>query len=136
MLRKELADEKQKEARIARIEQLEQRVFEQASGVVQAVLAFAEVSPHQTEPPASWIAEYGEEGAKQRLEVAKTGWLPQSIAPNATKLAVQLMVGSQRGRQRNVRLGIGTVNVKIALPAPTSREHPGPVTYDVKDLDE
>lgn len=136
-LRQELRDEKQKEARLARIEELEQRVFEQASGVVEATFAFHEVSPGQTEPPAAWVEQYGLEAAKQRLEVAKNGWLPASMAANAVKLAVQYMAGSSRGRAyRNQKLIQNNLNVKIALPAPTSREHPGPTTYEVRDLEE
>jgi hypothetical protein len=136
-LRKELADEKQKELRLARIEQLESQVFERAAAVVEAVISFHEVVPGQTEPPAAWIAEYGEEGARQRLQVALTGWLPASVAPNATKIALQYMAGYTRAKAHRMgKLTQNNVNVKISLPAPTSREHPGPVCYEVRDIEE
>ncbi len=134
-LRKELADEKQKEVRLARIEELENEIFERASGVVNAALAFHEVSPTQTEPPESWVAQYGYEGAVQRLAVAKSQWLPSSVAPNGTKLAVAVMVGISRGRSYRVKMTQNTLNVKIALPAPTTAAHPGPVVYEVRDLE-
>lgn len=136
-LAKELKDENQKLIRQERMEALEQRVYEHAAQVVSALLSFAEVSPQQAEPPPGWIEEFGEEGARQRLEVAKAGWLPQSVAPNAAKLSVQVMTGISRGQKyRNQRLTQNNINVKIALPAPTSREHPGPTQYEVRDLEE
>jgi hypothetical protein len=136
-LRKELADEKQKELRIAKMEGLEMRVFEAAAGIMEATFAYSEVRPDQTEPPPDWIERYGAEGAQQRLEVAKGGWLPQSVAPVAVKYAMQFLTGSIRGRSyRNQKLIQNNLNVKIALPAPTSREHPGPTTYEVRDLEE
>jgi TolB-like protein len=71
----------------------------------------------------------------QRLAIARSGWLPQSVAPNATKLAAQFVVGSSRARGHRVRVTQNTVNVKIQLPAPTSRANPGPITYEERDLD-
>lgn len=136
-LRQELKDDQKREERRARIEDLEYRVYEQASQVVQAALSFHEVTPTQTEPPPQWVADFGYDAARQRLEVAKTGWLPRSLAPNALGIAVSCTIGIRRGQQHNQRLAGGTnVNVRIALPAPTSREFPGEVTYPVKDLDE
>ena len=134
-LRKEFDDPVQKDVRLARIEELENRIFERASGVVDAALSFHEVRPQQTEPPEGWIAEFGAEGAHARLEVAKAGWLPASLAPNGFKLAAQVMAGIARGRGYRVKVTQNNLNVKIALPAPTSSAHPGPVTYEVRDLE-
>jgi hypothetical protein len=137
MLRKELADEKQKELRLARIEDIENQIFEQAGGIVEATLAFHEVRPNQTEPPPDWVERYGEEGARQRLEVAKAGWMPASVAPAAVNYALKFMTGTMRGRAfRGAKLIQNNLNVKLELPAPTSREHPGPTTYEVRDLEE
>jgi hypothetical protein len=135
-LRRELADEKLKEARFARIEELENQVFEQAAQIAVALFDFCQVSPDQTEPPPEWIAQFGPEGAKQRLAVAKSGWLPPSLAPNAVSHAVKMMTGISRGRQHRLRVTAREVNVKLVLPAPTSREHPGPTVYPTKELDE
>jgi len=135
-LRQELADENLKIQRMARIEELENRVFETAAGIVEALFAFHEVSPQQAEPPASWIAEFGEEAAMQRLAVAKAGWLPPSLSPTAVNHAVKMMTGISRSRAHKTSLTQNNLNVKLVLPAPTSREHPGPVVYETKDLDE
>lgn len=124
---KEWKDPVKKEQRLARIEELEDRVFDRAAGVLEAALSFHEVTPHQTEPPAQWVEEYGEEGARQRLEVAKASWLPQSLAPNGTKLASLVYTGIQRARGHKAAFHAKVVNVKIALPAPTSSAHPNPV---------
>lgn len=135
--RKEYEDEEKRAERAARIEELELRVYERASQVVQGILRFHEVTPTQTEPPEQWVEEFGREGAEQLLGVAKAGWLPQSLAPAALKIAVSCTIGIRRGQQRaNQRLGGGELPVKMLLPQPTTREHPGLVTYPVKDLDE
>lgn len=136
-LRTELKDEKLKETRLARCEELESQIFEQASGVVEATLAFHEVSPNQAEPPEAWVERYGLEAANQRLAVAKRGWDPASVAPNAVTVALKFMAASTRGRaHRNAKLIQNNLNVNLQLPAPTTREHPGPTTYEVRDLDE
>lgn len=136
-LQAELKDEKQKLIRQERMEALEQRVYEHAGGVVEALLAFTEIDPQQADPPPDWVERYGEVAARQRLQVAKAAWLPAASFPAGGKLAVQVLTGITRGRQhRNQKLTQNNINVKIALPAPTSREHPGPVVYEVRDLEE
>jgi hypothetical protein len=136
-LRKELKDEKLKAERFERMEQIEQRVYEHAAGIVEALMSFHEVDPHQTEPPEAWIEQYGEKAARQRLAIAKTGWLPASVAPHVYKLTVNLMTGISRGRNyKQMKLTQNNINVKIGLPAPTSKEHPGPTVYEVRDLEE
>lgn len=136
-LSKDWRDPAKKEARLARVEELEDRVFDRAAGVLEAALSFHEVTPHQTEPPPHWIAEYGEEGARQRLEVAKASWLPQSLAPNGTKLASLVYTGIQRARGHKANFHAKVVNVKIALPAPTSSAHPSAVieAMPVKEIE-
>mgnify|MGYP001569344691 CR=1 FL=1 len=134
-LARELKDETKREERLAHIEELENEIFERAAGVVGAALSFHEVRHDQEEPPPEWIERYGAEGARQKLAVAKSGWLPASVAPNGTKLAHLVMTGIQRGRAYKLKVTQNTLNVKIALPAPTSAEHPGPVVYEVRDLE-
>lgn len=130
-----LRDPAQKEQRLARIEQLEDDVFEQAVSIVQQVLSFGEVAHDQTDPPEAWIEQYGEEEARKRLQLAKAGWLPVSSSPAAFKFALQAMGGIAKGRAWRVKVTQNNLNVKIALPAPTSTAHPGPITYEVRDLD-
>ncbi len=135
-LRKEIADENLKLARQTRIEELEAEVFETAGQIVGALFDFQQVRHDQTEPPPSWVEQYGVEGAKSRLAVARAGWLPPSQAPVAVNHAVKMMIGVNRGRNYRMKLTQNNINVKLNLPAPTSREHPGPITYETRDLDE
>jgi hypothetical protein len=130
-----LRDPVLKEERLARIEQLEDEVFEAAVATVQEILAFREVSHNQDTPPQAWIDEFGEEEANRRLNMAKAGWLPQSISPAGFKYALQAMGGIAKGRAWRVKVTQNNLNVKIALPAPTTTAHPGPITYEVRDLD-
>lgn len=136
-LARELKDEKQKLIRQERMEALEQRVYEHSGQVIEAMLAFAEVSPHQTEPPPAWVEQYGLEAAEKRLKVAQAMWLPASVAPVGLKNSIQVFTGISRGQKfKNSRLTQNNLNVTLNLPAPTSREHPGPVVYEVRDLEE
>jgi hypothetical protein len=134
-LQRQLSDPAATETRLARIEEIEDQIFQKASAIVDAFLSFSEVTPTQTEPPASWIAQYGYEGAKQRLAVARRGWDKLAEAPAAAKYAAQTMVGISRGKAWKAKITQNNLNVKIALPAPTTREHPGPVTYEVMDVE-
>ena len=132
----ELRDEAAKESRLSRIVEIEDRIYDRASGVVEAALSFHEVSADQAEPPPDWIERYGLDGAKQRLEVAKSGWMPHSVAPAGVKLAAQVMAGIARGRGHRVKLTQNNVNVKISLPPPTSSAHPSTVSaYPEKDIE-
>jgi hypothetical protein len=134
-LRKELSSPEQKELRLARLEQLEDEVLETAAAIVRVGLDFAEVTHDQTEPPPQWVTDYGREEAEKRLRLAKSMWLPASVAPNGMKLAVQTMAGISRTRSYRMKITQNNINVKLALPAPTTAEHPGPVTYEVRDLE-
>lgn len=134
-LAKELADEQKKEERLARMTALEDEVYETATQVVLAGIAFHEVSPTQPEPPQAWIDIYGYDAAMRRLRVAQAMWMPKSQAPAGLDLAQKAMTGISRGRAFRVRLTQNQLNVKIELPAPTSAEHPGPETYKVLDIE-
>ena len=135
-LRKELQDEQKKQLRLARIEALQDRVYDHAAGVVEATLAFHEVTPDQQEPPPDWVEEYGETAAKQRLRIAKAGWMPASLAPAAVKLAAQVMAGIDRGRSHGTKNNIRELNVQIQLPAPVSGHEPlRPPEYPSKRLE-
>lgn len=130
-----LRDPVLKEQRLARLEDLEDRVYEQSAAAVEEFLAFREIRHDQQEPPAQWVAEYGQEEAERRLNLAKAGWLPASISPVGVKVALAAMNGISRARAYKVKVTQNNLNVKIALPAPTTTAHPGPITYEVRDLD-
>lgn len=132
----EFRDVKKTELRLARIQEIEDRVYDISTGVIEATLAFHEVGPEQQEPPEDWVEQYGEKAARQRLAIAKAGWMPQNIAPSAVKLAALVRNGIIRGRNYNNQRMNQQINVKIALPAPTSQEHPGLEVYEVRDVEE
>ena len=136
-LAKELKDETQKALRLERMLDIEDRIYTRASGIIEAALSFHEVTPNQEEAPPDWVEQYGPEGARQRLEVAKAGWLPQAHAPNAVKLAASLVTGISRSRAygSRVRAAQQPLNVVISLPAPTSAEHPGPAELPERDIE-
>lgn len=137
-LYQELRDPKRKEDRLARIVELEDRVFETAMGVIEATLAFHEVTFDQKDPPPEWIERFGEEGARRRLNVAKAGWLPASHAPAAVKYSLQAAAGIGRMRGNRVQVNANSVNVKIqqiVLPAPTSAAHEPPGIYAEKEIE-
>lgn len=135
LLTRELKDETKKSERLARIEELESEISEKAAGVVNAMLAAVEIDPKQADPPPAWVEEFGEEGARLRLKVAQAAWFPAATTPAFFKLAIQVQVGLARGRQYRMKITQNNLNVKLTLPAPTSAAHPGPVTYEVRDLE-
>lgn len=134
-LKGELRDEAKTETRLSRIEQLEDEVFELATGVLEAGLRFGEVTREQSEPPPGWVEQYGVDEAYKRLELAKAMWLPQSVAPVGFKFAAQASIGISKARSYRVKLTQNNLNVKLTLPAPTTAEHPGSTVYEVRDLE-
>ena len=134
----EFVSDRNKEKRLERIAEIEDKVFDVCTQVVMAHLAFTEVDPDQEDPPEEWVQQFGEKAARRRLIVAKLGYAPHSQMPSAVKLAAMARTSISRAYSQQHR-GVGAmnqVNVKIALPAPTSQEHPGAETYEIIDLDE
>lgn len=131
-----LVAQQEREKRLALMTDLEDGILERSLRVLDGYLAFEEVRPDTPEPPKEWVEKYGREAAERRLAMARVGWMPANFTPGAFKVAQQFVTGTQRARQER-SAGVGTqLNVQIVLPAPTSREHPGPVVYECKDLDE
>ena len=133
----ESVGERTREARMERIAEIEDKVFDISTQVVMAHLAFTEVDFDQQDPPEEWVQQFGEKAARRRMVVAKAGYLPASQMPSAVKLAQMVRQSISRAYSQQHRgATLNQVNVKIALPAPTSQEHPGAETYEVLDLDE
>ncbi len=123
-------------ARLARVAQLEDEVFQASAAIAQATLDFHLVSPSQQEPPPDWVAELGEEAARQRLAVAKAGWMPASIAPVAVTHAFRVVTGIARARRSDPRgSGPAEINVTLKLPVPTSAAQPGAPEYPWKEVE-
>lgn len=134
-LGEERNSEKKRELRLQKMLEVEDEMLQRAAGVLDAFLSFHEVDPEATEPPAAWIAEYGREGARQRLEVARRGWAPQNEMPGGVKLAQMTYVGIQKARGRSGAIRAHNLNVAIQLPAPTSAEHPGATVYPTREIE-
>lgn len=132
---REIRDEAEKAARLARMVQIEDEVFQTAAGILAATLDAAHVDPTQPDPPPEWVAELGEKAARQRLAVAKAGWMPRSLAPNFIDVAGRVYTGITRARQHQQSTGPREINAKIALPAPTSASMPGAPEYPEKEVE-
>lgn len=134
-LAQELKNEDLIAQRRARLEEFEDRICTSAAQIIEAQLSFSEVTPGQEAPPPAWVEEFGEEGAKQRLAVAKTGWLPKSLAPTAVDLAARVTIGIARARRNKLDGAPPQINVTMTLPQPTSTDTPAPVAYPRKRLE-
>jgi hypothetical protein len=133
---REIKGEAEKAARLARMIEIEDEVFQTAAGIMQATLDFCHVEPDQAEPPPEWVERYGPEAAKRRLAVAKAGWMPRSLAPSGAQLAQQVVTGIARARRHQMNAGgPREINAKIALPAPTSAGMPGAPEYPSKEIE-
>lgn len=126
---------KAREERLARMLDAEDAMLDRASQLIDAFMAFHEVAPDATEPPPHWISEFGLEGARQRLEVAKRGWANAGEMPGGVKLAQMTYVGIQKARGRSSSIRAHNLNVAIQLPAPTSADHPGAVNYPTLEIE-
>ncbi len=135
-LLREVNGEDGKASRLSRMLDIEDEVYQQASGILRAALDFCHVNPSQTEPPPEWVEQYGLEAAKQRLEVAKQGWTPKSLTASGIDLAKSMVIGISRARRHTaLNAGPREVNAKIALPAPTSAGMPGAPEYPSKEVE-
>lgn len=123
-------------ARMTRIAEVEDEVFQTSAAVVQATLDFHLVEPGQQDPPPEWVEEYGERAARQRLAVAKAGWMPNSLAPAAVQLASRIVTGIARARRTGPQsIGSAEINVTLKLPVPTSAAQPGAPEYPSKEVE-
>lgn len=134
-LLREVHGEEGKAARLARMLEIEDEVFQTAAGILEATLDACHVSPAQADPPEEWVERFGEAAARRRLEVAKAGWAPRSLAPNFIAVAGQIYTGIARARRQQPHQGPREVNAKIALPAPTAAGMPGAPVYPTKEVE-
>jgi hypothetical protein len=116
--------------------EVEDEVLQLAVGNCSAIQAFSQINPADENPPESWVQELGLEAATLKFKLAKEGWRPQKEAPFGAIQAMQIMIGIAKARGQSVRVGTLELNARISLPAPTTAEHPGPVTYEVRDIEE
>jgi hypothetical protein len=133
-------DEAETLARLERMEQIEERLFSNAAGILDAHGAFGLIEPEAAEPPEEWVRQYGAEHAHQRLRVAKTGWVPKGQTPSGVDMAGKLFTGIAAARARRYQRQDAepqALPVVITLPAPTSQQYPSDrPALPEKELDE
>jgi hypothetical protein len=135
-LLREIHGEEGKASRLTRMLEIEDEVYQQASGILRAALDFCHIDPSQTDPPPEWVEQCGLEAAKRRLNVAKQGWEPKSTSASGIDLAKSMVIGISRARRHTaLQGGPREVNAKIALPAPTSAGMPGAPEYPSKEVE-
>lgn len=135
-LHRELADDEVKAKRLQRMLELEDEIYQTAGGVIGAFLDFHLVDPQQPDPPPEWVERFGEQAARQRLAVAKAGWMPPSLMPAAVKTAVAVQAGIGRSRRMTNKGAItASVNVQLQLPAPTAAGQPGAPQYPTREIE-
>jgi hypothetical protein len=135
-LLREIHGEEGKASRLTRMLEIEDEVYQQATGILRAALDFCHIAPDQVEPPPEWVEQYGAEPAKRRLEVAKQGWAPKSLSASGIDLAKSMVIGISRARRSaQMQSGPREVNAKIALPAPTAAGMPGAPEYPSKEVE-
>jgi hypothetical protein len=93
------------------IEEIEDKLLSEATNMMSAVVAFPEVDPAATEPPESWVQEYGQEEAEKRLRVARLGWLPGKDAPVGISIAKD--VANSIRKARSERHETPTLNLQF-----------------------
>lgn len=133
---REMHGEEGKTSRLTRMLEIEDEVYQQATGILRAALDFCLIRPDQAEPPPEWVEQYGLEAAKQRLEVAKQGWNPKSLSASGVDLAKCMVIGISKARRQQVMSsGPREINAKIALPAPKAAGMPGAPEYPSKEVE-
>ena len=80
------------------IQSMEDRIFNQAFGVVSDTLDFGCLDPGVLETPQEWIDEMGEEAADRKFRHVKAGQTKSSDAPSGVKLAEKIATGIMKTR--------------------------------------
>ena len=89
---------------------IEDRVFEQAAGVVEAALMFAECADGE-EPWAEWVEKYGLKQARIKHRIAQAARLNSREAPFGLRLATSVTIGAMKSRA--LRDAAPTLNMQL-----------------------
>lgn len=134
-VRQEQQSEALREERSRRMQEMEDALLSTSDQIIDAHLAFQELSPGATEPPAAWVEQYGAEGARLRFQVAMSGWGSVKDRPSGVALAMEYKKGMTRARAYREQARQIYLNAKIVLPPPTSPELPGAPEYPELEID-
>lgn len=116
--------------RADRIADIEEELHEEAATILKDAMHFMDVEPGPLDPetgerlppqpPAAWVAELGEEGAKRRLRTAQHALSSSKDAPVGLKLAKDALVGMAKVKAvKNAparTLNMIVVNMTAVLP--------------------
>lgn len=92
---------------------MQDSLLEQAHGIIDDHLHFADIDPEDEAPPQEWIDKLGEAKAMRRFRLAQWALLPEAKAPVGMKNAVKIANGMAKA---NAARGGGTqLNVSVML---------------------
>ncbi len=95
--------------------ELENELMKQGTEILADSLAWPEIGPDTTEPPAEWVTALGRKRAEQKLRVALASWMPTKEAPVGLKMAQATVLGIARlragDRETNQKLNVQIVQV-------------------------
>lgn len=96
---------------------IEDALYKSSLEVMGDMMRFREVTPDQLDPPEHWVAEMGEQRAREALRVAQASWMNQKDVPAGIALTAKVMVGMANVRSKIPdRSSPVTVNV-VQLPS-------------------
>lgn len=103
---------------LARIRGIEDEMQERSLGIIDGVLAFADLPLEATEAPPEWVAQYGKEGAAKRFRLARHGMESAKDAPVAIKVAVSVHAAITKARATE-KAGPKSLNIQfVQMSAP------------------
>lgn len=112
--------ERLKEQRLARMKSIEDDIFGRCATIMQDALAFRDIDPQMTEPPAEWLQEMSPEEARKRFRVAQMATLSRKEAPVAIELASKMLAGIVKARSMDKQgprvLNMTFVNMEGVVP--------------------
>lgn len=124
-------------AAIERVREIEDRLFDRHSRVLEDVALFREIDPGQKEPPEEWVKEYGKREAERMFRLAQAAWLPKKAAPAG--IDVSRAVVASMIKSKSEKASGDTFNIGIFMPPPevdrTVEDEPYPIVeVDGDDL--
>ena len=101
-------------SQLAKVRELEDRVFEKATDVVDACLSAPDIPEDLTEPPPAWVDRFGEEDAARRLRIARHSLMSAKEAPVYLKVATSVQAGIMKVRAAEKSAPV-TLNAQVVL---------------------
>lgn len=88
----------EKEHAMDRLQGLEDKLFDQAIGVVTDVMGFSEIPFSAVSPPDEWLLVMDEEEAWRKFRNVKAGQMKSADAPSGVKVAQNIATGIMKTR--------------------------------------